>query len=195
MQKAPINRFWGPVFNNFTGVHISTFHFALASFLWGAQTPQRPTININNNNNNNNHNDNSNSIEVVFFHAWPEQFYAELIHNFCLNGLLDLTAGSGHAAMATIKAKKTYVGLCLSDAHKDLLEQWLQWQIFNEMQDSNSSLHDASLSLLTRSGDERQKKRKIEEAKPKQKPKKPKTPKQDSDPEADEGSSDAGEDD
>ena len=96
--------------------------------------------------------------------------------------------------MATIKAKKTYVGLCLSDAHKDLLEQWLQWLILNEMQDSNSSLHDASLCLLTRSGDERQKKRKPEEAKPKPKPKKPKTHHEDSDPEADEGSSDAGED-
>ena len=134
---------------------------------------------------------------MVFFHEWPEQFYAELIHSFCLNGVLDLTAGSGYAAMATIKAKKTYVGLCLSDAHKDLLEQWLQWLIFNEMQDSNSSLHDASLSLLTRSADEKQKKRKLEEAQSKKKLKKPKTPKpnQESDPEADEGSSDAGEDD
>ena len=146
-------------------------------------------INININNNINNDNDNSNSIEVAFFHAWPEQSYAELIHSFRLNGALDLTAGSGHAAIASIKAKKTYVGLCLSDAHKDLLEEWLQWRIFNEMQDSNSSLHDASLSLLTRSGDERQKKRKLEEAQAKTKPKKPKTP------EADEGSSDAGEDD
>ena len=105
----------------------------------------------------------------VFFHAWPEQFYAELIHRFCSHGVLDRTVGSGYAAMATIKAKKTYVGLCLSDAHKDLLEQWLQWLIFNEMQDSNSSLHDASLSLLTRSGDEKQKKRKLEEAQVKKK--------------------------
>ena len=126
-----------------------------------------------------------------FFHAWPEQ----LLHSFCLNALLDLTAGSGYAAMATIEAKKTYVGLCLSDAHKDLLEEWLQWPIFNVMQDSNSSLHDASLSLLTRSGDERQKKRKLEEAQAKKKPTKPKTPKEEPDPEADEGSSDAGEDD
>ena len=43
--------------------------------------------------------------EVVFFHSWPEALYTELMHSFCLKGVLDLTCGSGMAALAAIKAR------------------------------------------------------------------------------------------
>jgi len=59
------------------------------------------------------------NLEVAFFHSWPVEFYSEILNSFVLKGLIDMTAGAGAAAIACVLDKKKYVGVCLSDTHKD----------------------------------------------------------------------------
>lgn len=93
------------------------------------------------------------NVEVVFFHSWPELIYAELVHSFCLKGVVDLTAGSGAAALACIKAKKPYLGCCLSDCHKEHLEQHILKKIFDEMLKEDSKMPCVELTKAIKDAD------------------------------------------
>jgi hypothetical protein len=86
------------------------------------------------------------NVEVVFLHSWPEAFYTEIVHSFCLKGVVDMTAGAGAAALACIKGKRQYLGCCLTDVHVRLLEQQLLVKVFNEMLDEESKLHCLELT-------------------------------------------------
>ena len=70
-----------------------------------------------------------------------------------------------------VKAKKPYCGVCFSDCHRDLLEQWLVLQVFNEMRDVESKLYNADLAALF--GEQKEGKRKAKaKAKAGKKPRK-----------------------
>jgi hypothetical protein len=86
------------------------------------------------------------NIEVVFLHSWPEDFYVEVLHSFCLKAVVDMTAGAGAAALACIKSKRQYLGCCLTDVHQRLLEQHLLMKVFNEMMNEESKLHCLELT-------------------------------------------------
>ena len=93
------------------------------------------------------------NVEVVFFHSWPELIYTELIHSFSLKAVVDLTAGSGAAAFARIKAKRPYLGCCLSDCHKEHLEQHILKKIFDEMLREDSRMPCVELTKAVKDAD------------------------------------------
>lgn len=95
------------------------------------------------------------NLEPVFFHAWPRELYTEILHSFCLRGILDLTAGSGQAAIATIREKKIYVGVCLSSVHKEMLQEWLTVLVWRELLDPESPLHNSQITALMKKKDDR----------------------------------------
>ena len=55
-------------------------------------------------------------LELVAYHGNSYDFYAELVHSFCLSHVVDLTALDDKCALAAIAAKKSYVGVCYTEA-------------------------------------------------------------------------------
>lgn len=89
------------------------------------------------------------SEEVVFFHAWPTQLYRELIHSYSAVALIDLTAGAGNAARAAMQMNTLYCGVCLTDVHRNLLQQRMQrwaWQELRNPEALNRRMFNARLT-------------------------------------------------
>ena len=80
------------------------------------------------------------NIEPVFVHSLAYKFHEEIIHSFCVNAMVDATPGSGCAALACIFKRIPYLGLCLSDNHKELLTRRLIHVVHKEMEKSDSPL-------------------------------------------------------
>ena len=86
------------------------------------------------------------NIEPVFMHSLSHKFHEELIHSYCIHALVDGTPGGGAAAFAAITKRIPYLGLCLSDAHKDLLTQRLLHLVFKEMEREGSVLYEPGMA-------------------------------------------------
>jgi len=115
-------------------------------------------------------------------------------------GIVDLTAGCGAGALACIKAKKPYIGCCLSDTHKIQLEQHILKCIFQEMLKEDSKTPCLELTKAIKEVEtNRKEKRPRPGAKPKLAKRIKKTAKtadkegEDDDDEADASASDKGE--
>ncbi len=61
------------------------------------------------------------NVEPFCYNSKPVKLYSELLHSFCLKALYDLSPGDGKAAEACLEARKSYVGICLTDEHKAAL--------------------------------------------------------------------------
>ena len=86
----------------------------------------------------------NNGKEPVCFHSPPEEFYAELIHDFYVKLILDLTPSDGKMAVSAIKSRVGYVGVCYNPEHQSLLEERLLEVLEMEMRNSRSSLFSAA---------------------------------------------------
>ena len=86
----------------------------------------------------------NNGKEPVCFHSPPEEFYAELIHDFYVKLILDLTPSDGKMAVSAIKSRVGYVGVCYNPEHQSLLEERLLEVLEMEMRNSGSSLFSAA---------------------------------------------------
>ena len=69
--------------------------------------------------------------EPVFWHPSDPHYFEELAHSFCLRDVYDLTAADGTAALTFARLKVPYVGLCLTQRHKDALSEWLEYKHFS----------------------------------------------------------------
>lgn len=87
--------------------------------------------------------------EIVFFHAWPTDLYAELIHSLAADAVLDLTAGPGHCAKAALQARVPYVGVTLTEAHQRMLQTHLQKFVWKGLRDSESqTMYNAEVATV-----------------------------------------------
>ena len=90
------------------------------------------------------------NVEPVFFHAVSVETHEELLHGMCVEALVDSTPGAGTAALAAMRKRIPYFGVCLTDKHKELLQLRLEELCFQEMKKEDGPLHEPGLvSLLT----------------------------------------------
>ena len=82
------------------------------------------------------------NVEPVFYHAWGEDVYAEFMHIWGWKAVVDATPGPGYCALAAVMADLPYLGICLTDAHRDALTEQIVKMVFAEMQREGSSIYD-----------------------------------------------------
>ena len=83
----------------------------------------------------------------VFYHEAPSVLASELIHYCQARAVIDLTPGSGHWALHCIRARIPYCGVCMTDAHRDLLSKKLVSRTLTAMTDaSEEELFDAGFA-------------------------------------------------
>ena len=66
--------------------------------------------------------------------------YEELLHSFVVQAMVDGTPGPGHCALACVRRRVPYLGLCLSDDHAALLMKRIVYLVFQEMKQEDSIL-------------------------------------------------------
>lgn len=85
------------------------------------------------------------TMEPCFFRSMPLQFYDNMVSSFHMKGLIHLSIGDGHAAVAACENGIPIVGICMSDAHVKALHTRLVEQIYQRMQDPHSTLYHKAL--------------------------------------------------
>ena len=84
--------------------------------------------------------------EPTCFHSWSVELYSDLIHLFHLKAVVDATPGQGLCALAALQAGVPYLGICLTNKHRDLLQQQVMKLAFLEMRREGSPIYDAMLA-------------------------------------------------
>lgn len=88
------------------------------------------------------------SEEPAFYHAGPWSLDEELVHDFSVGGINDLTAGDGSLAMISIRKNLPYVGLTFSEYHSKKLIERLEALTFESMQNPKDPLYSNELVKL-----------------------------------------------
>ena len=78
----------------------------------------------------------------VFFHEGVEGMAVEMVHALCAKSVIDMSPGSGHWAMACLKARVPYTGICFTESHQSMLQRHLISRTLDAMADSNNVLYD-----------------------------------------------------
>ncbi|MFM7988324.1 MAG: hypothetical protein ACKPKO_54330, partial [Candidatus Fonsibacter sp.] len=60
-----------------------------------------------------------NTKELAFFHALPNTFWDEVIHDYELSAILDIAVGDGSLARTTVRNQITYTGFAFTDKHRE----------------------------------------------------------------------------
>lgn len=89
-----------------------------------------------------------NDTEPVFYHSLPESYYARLLSDHPLIGGIDLTPGPGNNALAHVKARKPYLGVCFNMHHVEMLYDHLNSMAFKAMMNEGDPLYNPSLGEL-----------------------------------------------
>ena len=85
------------------------------------------------------------TIEPVFYRTLPLPFWDDMMSSFHLKGMVHLTLGDGHAAVAACENGIPILGICLSDSHCTALHKRLVEQVYLRMQDPHSTLFHSAL--------------------------------------------------
>ena len=75
----------------------------------------------------------TNMLEPVFWHASDPDYFEELAHSYCLSQIYDLTPAEGTAALVFNKLQIPYVGVCLTQLHKEFLSERLEYKHMIQM--------------------------------------------------------------
>ena len=59
--------------------------------------------------------------EIAFYHAYPKEFWEEVIHDYQLGAVIDLAAGDGTLALQAVRNRIPYTGFVFTAYHKDML--------------------------------------------------------------------------
>ena len=59
--------------------------------------------------------------ELAFFHALPSTFWEEVLYDYQIGAVIDVAAGDGSLALAALRARIPYTGVCLTEEHKSKL--------------------------------------------------------------------------
>lgn len=114
------------------------------------------------------------TVEPVIFHPTCAEVYDTLISDFFVKTTFDLVCTDDVFAFTSLKNRTGYIGICFTQAHKDLLETRLLERLGADMADAASPLYNVSYALAMGTKPETAtpapaKKRKAEPAKPKKK--------------------------
>ena len=90
------------------------------------------------------------TVEPVFFHTVSSSLWSEILYDFEVGAVIDLTAGDGAVAMAAIRAGCPYTGVALTDAHVTELRKHLHKTAFQAAATEGDELYDADLVLSLR---------------------------------------------
>jgi hypothetical protein len=86
------------------------------------------------------------SLELVCHHGYPQAFFQSVFEAYSVNGVCDLTMGSGAAAAACLSMKLPYFGVCPSESHSLHVVDWLATRMLAMMADQSSNFYDAKYS-------------------------------------------------
>jgi len=90
------------------------------------------------------------TMEPVLYHSMSPHLWAELLYDFGVGAVIDLTAGDGAVAMAALRAGCPYTGVTLTDAHATELRKYLHKTAFQAAVTEGDELYDADLVLSFR---------------------------------------------
>ena len=83
----------------------------------------------------------------AFYHEAPMVLAEELAHYVQARCIVDLSPGSGHWALHSVRRRIPYVGICMTDVHKNLLQKKLISRCLTCMADpQEESLYDATFA-------------------------------------------------
>jgi hypothetical protein len=87
--------------------------------------------------------------EVVFFHCMSEEWYNLLLEDYPIDASIDTSPGQGDNALAHIRARKPYLGICMTKKHCELLVERLVCLTFGKMMDeTDTMMYDPQLAAL-----------------------------------------------
>ena len=81
------------------------------------------------------------AVEPAFWFQFPEKFYMELISSFWAKKIIDLTPGSGCAAMGALNKQVGYLGVCFNDDHRRLLTEHLVDKVLQLARDDRHAMY------------------------------------------------------
>ena len=85
------------------------------------------------------------SVEPVFFHSVSSHLWGEILYDFQLGAVIDLTAGYGAVAMASLRAGCPYVGVTLTDTHATELRKHVHNTACQAAATEGDDMYDADL--------------------------------------------------
>jgi len=89
--------------------------------------------------------------EVVLWHCMSEDYYVMLLEDWPIAGTIDLSPGQGLNALAHLRSRIPYLGVCFTPKHVDLLYERLYNRAFAAMLTEADSLYDPALANLVHS--------------------------------------------
>ena len=84
----------------------------------------------------------------VFYHLMPTEICAEMMHGWDMPAVINLTESDGSWAMAAIRSRRPYCGVCFTEAHAKAIESRLKHLVFVSMQTESDPLHQPGLAEL-----------------------------------------------
>ena len=90
----------------------------------------------------------------VFYQEFPASIPEEFVHTFKGCTVIDLTPGQGHWAMASLRSRIPYVGVCFTEDMVQLLYGHLINRTLQAMLDEKDDLYDVVLKNLAKAGAE-----------------------------------------
>jgi len=90
------------------------------------------------------------TVEPVLFHSMSPHLWSELLYDFEVGAVIDLTAGDGAAALAALRAGLAYTGVTLSAAHSTELPRYLYTAALQAAATEGDPLYDVDLVLSLR---------------------------------------------
>ena len=92
-------------------------------------------------------------LEPVCFHSHPYVVDEEILHDYPIKAIMHLTPGDGSMALAAIRKRIPFVGVCWTEEHKSGLTTHLEKQIFIAMQTEDDDLYEPALVEILKSGE------------------------------------------
>jgi hypothetical protein len=97
------------------------------------------------------------TIEPVFFKNLPRKLIDELVHGFCLSGIVDLTAEAGEKALVAIECGLLYAGVCMTNSHAELWKAHIEKEIWKMFKTEGHTKYQSTLAKLVKDTDDKQK--------------------------------------
>jgi hypothetical protein len=104
---------------------------------------------------------NNDDVEPVAYHAKPYALFEELDHGFQIKAWVDLTCLTEVLPMLCISKRKSYLGLCLTTAHVEMLSKRIVQSTFNAFFEEGHPLYQGDAAKLVVTATAQASKRKV----------------------------------
>ena len=84
----------------------------------------------------------------VFYNIMPDEVPEEIIHSYDAQAVINLTESDGSWAMACIRARRPYAGVCFTEHQVKALLLRLEMLVFRAMQNETDPLYQPTLVEL-----------------------------------------------